>query len=118
MGQASAESKDIQFPMPIYHYRCEACGHDLEALQKLSDEPLKHCPSCGEAALRKQVTAASFRLKGTGWYETDFKNKSPGREDAAKSDSGKKDKPADAGKAAGDKASTGSGSGGTKAGGD
>ena len=60
--------------MPIYEYVCDNCGHYLEALQKLSDEPLVFCPECGDAALRKQVSAAAFRLKGTCWYETDFKN--------------------------------------------
>lgn len=60
--------------MPIYEYRCEACSHELEALQKLSDEPLVECPSCKAPALRKQVSAAGFRLKGGGWYETDFKS--------------------------------------------
>ena len=60
--------------MPIYEYVCDNCSHHLEALQKMSDEPLVFCPECGEAGLRKQVTAAAFRLKGTGWYETDFKN--------------------------------------------
>jgi putative FmdB family regulatory protein len=60
--------------MPIYEYVCQQCDHHLEALQKLSDELLKFCPECGEASLRKQVSAAAFRLKGTGWYETDFKN--------------------------------------------
>ena len=60
--------------MPIYEYVCDNCGHYLEALQKLSDEPLVFCPECGDATLRKQVSAAAFRLKGTGWYETDFKN--------------------------------------------
>ena len=60
--------------MPIYEYVCQQCDHHLEALQKLSDEQLIFCPECGEASLRKQVSAAAFRLKGTGWYETDFKN--------------------------------------------
>jgi len=59
--------------MPIYAYRCEACGHALDALQKISDPPLTECPECGAAALKKQLTAAAFRLKGGGWYETDFK---------------------------------------------
>ncbi|MBL6746809.1 MAG: zinc ribbon domain-containing protein [Pseudomonadales bacterium] len=59
--------------MPIYEYQCEKCGHQLEALQKISDSPLLDCPACQEAGLRKQVSAASFRLKGGGWYETDFK---------------------------------------------
>jgi putative FmdB family regulatory protein len=59
--------------MPIYEYRCAACGHDLEALQKISDSPLRKCPSCGKSQLRRLVSAPSFRLKGGGWYETDFK---------------------------------------------
>jgi putative FmdB family regulatory protein len=59
--------------MPIYAYRCEACDHELEALQKISDAPLTECPACGKPALKKQITAAAFRLKGAGWYETDFK---------------------------------------------
>jgi putative FmdB family regulatory protein len=59
--------------MPFYEYRCEACGHELEALQKVSDEPLVDCPECGRPALRKLMSAAGFRLKGGGWYETDFK---------------------------------------------
>ena len=60
--------------MPIYEYQCESCDHELEALQKISDERLVYCPECGEATLKKLVSAAAFRLKGTGWYETDFKN--------------------------------------------
>ncbi len=60
--------------MPIYEYRCEACAHELEALQKISDAPLQECPNCKALALRKQVSAAGFRLKGGGWYETDFKS--------------------------------------------
>ncbi len=60
--------------MPIYEYRCEDCGHELEALQKMSDKPLTDCPECGKPALRKQVSAAGFRLSGSGWYETDFKS--------------------------------------------
>jgi len=59
--------------MPIYEYQCRACGRETEVLQKLSDEPLVDCPHCGEAALKKKVSAAAFRLKGGGWYETDFK---------------------------------------------
>jgi len=59
--------------MPIYEYQCQACGHQLEALQKMSDEPLRDCPNCGQSALSKQISAAGFRLKGGGWYETDFK---------------------------------------------
>jgi putative FmdB family regulatory protein len=59
--------------MPIYEYRCEACGHELEQIQKISDPPLVDCPACGQPTLRKQISAAAFRLKGGGWYETDFK---------------------------------------------
>ncbi len=61
--------------MPIYEYVCGGCGKELEALQKISDQPLRDCPACGRPQLAKKVTAAAFRLKGTGWYETDFKNK-------------------------------------------
>lgn len=60
--------------MPIYQYQCSECGHQLEALQKMSDPKLTDCPQCQASALRKQLTAAAFKLKGTGWYETDFKN--------------------------------------------
>ena len=59
--------------MPIYEYQCQSCDEQLEALQKISDEPLLECPHCGESALKKKVSAAAFRLKGGGWYETDFK---------------------------------------------
>ncbi len=60
--------------MPIYEYRCEACGHVEEALQKLSDAALVDCPACKKPDLKKQISAAGFRLKGGGWYETDFKS--------------------------------------------
>ena len=59
--------------MPIYDYQCKACGHQLEAIQRMSDAPLTECPACGKPELAKQISAPSFRLKGTGWYETDFK---------------------------------------------
>ncbi len=59
--------------MPIYEYQCQECYHQLEALQKMSDSPLVDCPNCGKPGLKKQVSAAAFRLKGGGWYETDFK---------------------------------------------
>ena len=90
--------------MPIYEYQCQSCQHELEALQKISDAPLVDCPECGEAQLRKKVSAAAFRLKGGGWYETDFKTS--GQKNLA----GTAEKPADAGKAgtsqAADKAAT------------
>ncbi len=60
--------------MPIYEYQCDACGHQLEALQKMADAPLTQCPQCEQDSLRKKVSAAAFRLKGGGWYETDFKS--------------------------------------------
>jgi len=59
--------------MPIYEYQCRSCGHELEKLQRMSDEPLKDCPDCGKDQLQRLVSAAGFRLKGSGWYETDFK---------------------------------------------
>ena len=59
--------------MPIYEYQCEQCAQRLEALQKISDDPLQDCPECNQPALKKLVSAPSFRLKGGGWYETDFK---------------------------------------------
>lgn len=61
--------------MPIYPYICERCNYEFDRLQKISDDPLKVCPECGTEALRKKLTAAAFHLKGTGWYETDFKDK-------------------------------------------
>lgn len=60
--------------MPIYEYQCDACKHRCEALRKISDAPLTKCPECGEDALSKQISASGFRLKGEGWYETDFKS--------------------------------------------
>jgi putative FmdB family regulatory protein len=59
--------------MPIYEYQCGACGHTLETLQKISEPPLTTCPVCGAEALKKLISASAFRLKGGGWYETDFK---------------------------------------------
>jgi putative FmdB family regulatory protein len=60
--------------MPFYEYQCTKCGHDEEVLQKISDKPLKKCPACGKSTMKKKVSAAAFRLKGGGWYETDFKS--------------------------------------------
>ncbi|WP_456371993.1 FmdB family zinc ribbon protein [Thiolapillus sp.] len=79
--------------MPFYEYRCKACDHELEAMQKMSDAPLKNCPECGKPELQKLISATGFRLKGGGWYETDFK-------------SGQKKNVADSGK---DKSSSGGG---------
>jgi putative FmdB family regulatory protein len=70
--------------MPIYEYACKSCGHQVEALQKINDDPLTDCPECGDIGLEKQVSAAGFVLKGGGWYVTDFrekgKKKDPGGE--------------------------------------
>ncbi len=60
--------------MPLYEYQCESCEHSLEALQKLSDPVLVDCPACAKPTLKKQISAAGFRLSGGGWYETDFKS--------------------------------------------
>lgn len=68
--------------MPIYEYACGACGHRLEAIQKMSDAPLTECPECKKATLEKWVSAAGFQLKGTGWYATDFRDK--GKTDSKK----------------------------------
>ena len=89
--------------MPIYEYECTSCGHVLDALQKVSDDPLVHCPTCGEAALKKLLSAPRFRLKGSGWYETDFKDRN--RRNIATGDSSKP---------AGDKSSTSAKSGDNK----
>ena len=60
--------------MPIYEYRCNDCGHEFETIQKISESPLQTCPACEHDALVKKISAAGFRLKGSGWYETDFKS--------------------------------------------
>ena len=76
--------------MPIYEYRCEACGHQEEHLQKLSDKPLVSCPACGKRSYKKQLSAAGFQLKGSGWYATDFKStgkKAPEKKADAKTES-------------------------------
>jgi putative FmdB family regulatory protein len=90
--------------MPIYEYECSACGHAFDVLQKVSDAPLRKCPECGKPKLKKLISAPSFRLKGGGWYETDFKSgnkrnlSESGKEDAPKAKeekSVKPDKPAE-----------------------
>lgn len=88
--------------MPIYAFECARCGHRFDRLQKLSDPDPEVCPTCGEAAMRRQITAPTFRLAGSGWYETDFKKDGEGKrnlseksEGAAKPDSGEA-KPAEA----------------------
>lgn len=79
--------------MPIYEYRCGACGFQKEFLQRISDAPLKDCPECGKGSFSKMVTAAGFQLKGSGWYATDFKNtgSKPNTDTAKSADAPKKD---------------------------
>jgi len=91
--------------MPIYEYQCEECGHVFDALQKMSEGPLKDCPDCGEASLRKLMSAPNFRLKGGGWYETDFKDKN------------QRNLAGDAGKSAKSESKSGDSSGGSNSGG-
>ena len=85
--------------MPIYGYVCRNCDHTLDVLQKISDDPLVDCPECGKPQLKRQLSAPRFRLKGSGWYETDFKKDNQrnlhGEKETAKKDDAKKgDKPA------------------------
>ena len=68
--------------MPIYAYKCESCGFAKDVLRKMSDAPLVDCPACGASAFKKQLTAAGFQLKGSGWYATDFKGGAPSTGDA------------------------------------
>ena len=70
--QRSSDPDESQ--MPIYEYQCDKCGHHLEALQKISDKPLRECPECGKHSLKRLMSAPLFRLAGSGWYETDFKS--------------------------------------------
>lgn len=77
--------------MPIYAYRCDACGHAKDVLQKMSDAPLTDCPACGAPAFKKQLTAAGFQLKGSGWYVTDFRGGSGGTSAAAAGTAAKTD---------------------------
>ena len=74
--------------MPIYEYECRDCGYRLDALQKMSDPRLTDCPECGQPRLKKLLSAPHFRLKGSGWYETDFKNSGRGKQDGAGKDAG------------------------------
>lgn len=61
--------------MPIYEYKCESCGYEAEYLQKISEPPVTECPKCHQSTMKKLISPSAFRLKGTGWYETDFKSK-------------------------------------------
>ncbi|MGC4077110.1 MAG: zinc ribbon domain-containing protein [Rubrivivax sp.] len=98
--------------MPIYAYRCAACGHARDVLQKISDPLLTVCPACGAEAFQKQVTAAGFQLKGSGWYVTDFRGGNAGKAGSATTETApaetaaKSDKPADTSAAAPAPAST------------
>jgi len=84
--------------MPIYEYQCKACRHELEVIQKVSEEPLKFCPECGQPELNKRVSAAGFRLKGGGWYETDFKKSGDKKKNlAGEGSSGSTEAPASGG---------------------
>jgi putative FmdB family regulatory protein len=81
--------------MPIYGYVCKSCEHRFDVLQKMSDDPLVHCPDCGEPTLQKELSAPKFRLKGSGWYETDFKTGDKRNLHGGDSDTKPKDKPKD-----------------------
>jgi putative FmdB family regulatory protein len=91
--------------MPIYGYICESCEHTLDALQKISDDPLVYCPDCGAPQLKRQLSAPRFRLKGKGWYETDFKKDNQrnlhGEKEPAKKDDKSAGKKADKDKSKG-----------------
>ncbi len=78
--------------MPFYEYQCESCGHHLEAMQKVSDAPLKKCPECGKSQLKRLMSAPVFRLKGSGWYETDFKSEKEDKRNLAERPEGKEEK--------------------------
>lgn len=94
--------------MPIYAYRCGACGFEKDVLQKMSDDPLTICPSCGKDAYAKRVTAAGFQLKGSGWYVTDFRGGSSGK--AAPAVAGDSNSASNAAASTGASGSTASGS--------
>src|SRR5664279_5234324 len=85
--------------MPFYEYQCKSCGHDLEAMQKISDPPLKKCPHCGKSQLQRLMSAPVFRLKGGGWYETDFKGDQDNKRNLAdRPEDAPKDAPVEAAK--------------------
>jgi putative FmdB family regulatory protein len=100
--------------MPIYEYRCAACGFEKEVMQRMSDAQLTDCPECGKRTFSKLVSAAGFQLKGSGWYATDFKNSgAKPKKEEAKKDEVKKDSPAETKKDAAPKSDGGSGSTGS-----
>lgn len=94
--------------MPFYEYQCRACGEETEVLQKITDAPLRKCPACGKNQLQKLVSAPVFRLKGGGWYETDFKSDGETRRNLAGDEGGEKEKSSD-----GDKGKEGDGKSGS-----
>jgi len=96
--------------MPIYAYKCTACGHAKDVLQKMSDPLLTVCPACGQASFQKQLTAAGFQLKGSGWYVTDFRNGNTGGAPAAGKGEGQSEDKAE-GKGAEGKGAEGKGEG-------
>ena len=113
--------------MPIYEYRCESCGHLHDALQKISDPHLTDCPACAASALKRLMSAPSFRLKGSGWYETDFKSDKENKRnlvdsasdsgstgDGGKSEGGSKDQGAKESKAKSEASASGGGDSGAK----
>ena len=81
--------------MPIYEYACKDCNHTLDALQKMNDDALRDCPECGEPTLKRLLSAPRFRLKGAGWYETDFKKDNQRNVHKSDTDSGSKEKKAE-----------------------
>lgn len=87
--------------MPIYEYRCSSCSHQEDFLQKLSDPQLTECPKCGKSTFAKQVTAAGFQLKGSGWYATDFKNNGTGKSGSSSESSSSESTPSEAAPACG-----------------
>lgn len=102
--------------MPIYEYACKSCGHVFDALQKMSEDPLTDCPDCGKPELKKMLSAPNFRLKGSGWYETDFKKDNqrnlaggPAKKDATDAKDGKTADKGDSAKDSGAKSTKGEG---------
>lgn len=105
--------------MPIYEYVCNSCSHQLEAIQKISEEPLVNCPACETDSLRKKISAPGFRLKGSGWYETDFKSgnkKNVAGSESGADSTGSSDTDSGSSKSSSDGASTSSDSSGSSSG--
>ena len=96
--------------MPIYAYRCSACGYQNDYLQKISDPLMTECPECGKSTFEKQVTAAGFQLKGSGWYVTDFRDNGKKAKPGAAKEESKETKESKESKASSDKGSSESGS--------